>query len=230
VLSSDEFSPHPTAPAHVFLTCFCFCCCFTCCCCQVSKTSFNRFGSKKPNDSSGWTDTPQQAAQRAAGLLPAAGPALHALMGPSAAAADGGEGAPVSAELLAAMAKYNQSHRQKSLLEQHAEQGQQGRKKEKGSKEKEKKEERKEKSKEKSSRKEKEQDSKKRKAAGGWMSAEVHVGAGWRMALMWFSGLLQLCSASKALSTFLVRLLPWKDLQQVVEPAINVSVAWLCQL
>lgn len=145
---------------------------------QVSQTSFNRFGSKKPGDSSGWTDTPQQAAQRAAGLLPAAGPAVYALAGPSASAA-AIEGAPVSAELLAAMAKYNASHRQKSLLEQHAEQAPPGRKKDKGSKErdkekekekeKEEKREKKEKSrdKDKSSRKEKEQGSKgqKRKAA-----------------------------------------------------------------
>jgi hypothetical protein len=140
---------------------------------QVSKTSFNRFGSKKPGDASGWTDTPQQAAQRAAGVLPSSGLAVYALTGPAGSAA-AEEGVPVSAELLAAMTKYNQSHRQKSLLEQHAEQGQQGRKKDKGSKEKEKKEERKEKSrdksKDKSSRKEKEHDSKgqKRKAAGGW--------------------------------------------------------------
>ncbi|KAF6266611.1 hypothetical protein COO60DRAFT_1456472 [Scenedesmus sp. NREL 46B-D3] len=143
--------------------------------CQVSQTSFNRFGSKKPGDTSGWTDTPQQAAQRAAGLLPAAGPAVHALTGPSISGA-AAEGAPVPAELLAAMAKYNKSHRHKSLLEQHAEQGQQGRKKARGSKEKEKeremrdekKEKSKDKSKDKSSRKEKEQDSKgqKRKASG----------------------------------------------------------------
>jgi hypothetical protein len=160
---------------------------------QVSQTSFNRFGSKKPGDSSGWTDTPQQAAQRAAGLLPAAGPAVYALTGPSISGA-AAEGAPVSAELLAAMAKYNQSHRHKSLLEQHAEQGPQVRKKDKSSKEKEKekekerkekekerkekekerKEKSKDKSKDKSSRKEKEQDSKgqKRKASGGWV--------GWR--------------------------------------------------
>jgi hypothetical protein len=151
---------------------------------QVSQTSFNRFGSKKPGDSSGWTDTPQQAAQRAAGLLPAAGPAVYALTGPSISGA-AAEGAPVSAELLAAMAKYNQSHRHKSLLEQHAEQGTQGRKKDKGSKEKEKektkkeekKEKSREKSKDKSSRKEKEQDSKgqKRKASGGCAGGLAHV-------------------------------------------------------
>lgn len=104
---------------------------------QVSQTAFNRFGTRSRGDTSGWTDTPEMAAKRAAGLLTdsSGGPRL-ALAGPAAA---GEGGAPKSAALKAAMAQYGQS-RQKSLLELHAERqaggkgGSKGEKREKGGK------------------------------------------------------------------------------------------------
>lgn len=85
---------------------------------QVSQTSFSRFGTRTRGDTSGWTDTPEVAAKRAAGLLtdtPGAG-----LLTFAGAGAVPGEGAPVSATLKAAMEQYGQN-RQKSLLEMHAE-------------------------------------------------------------------------------------------------------------
>lgn len=101
--------------------------CASCFCCfQTSQTSFSRFGVRQPGDTSSWTDTPQQRAMRAAGLITdsnTAGPA--ALPAPSSAV----EGTPVNAELAAAMRDYAQQHRQKSLLEQHAERQTQGSKK-----------------------------------------------------------------------------------------------------
>jgi hypothetical protein len=85
---------------------------------QVSQTSFSRFGTRTRGDTSGWTDTPEQAAKRAAGLLTdTSGGARLTLAGPGAVP---GEGAPVSATLKAAMEQYGQN-RQKSLLELHAE-------------------------------------------------------------------------------------------------------------
>lgn len=85
---------------------------------QVSQTSFSRFGTRTRGDTSGWTDTPEVAAKRAAGLLTdTPGAARLTFAGAGAAP---GEGAPVSATLKAAMEQYGQN-RQKSLLELHAE-------------------------------------------------------------------------------------------------------------
>lgn len=85
---------------------------------QVSQTSFSRFGTRTRGDTSGWTDTPEVAAKRAAGLLTnTPGAARLTFAGAGSAP---GEGAPVSATLKAAMEQYGQN-RQKSLLELHAE-------------------------------------------------------------------------------------------------------------
>lgn len=77
-----------------------------------------RFGVKPRGDTTGWTDTPEMAALRAAGKLPAPGVPL-ALAAP-APRLTGGE-VPVLPGVAAAVREYNEKHRQKSLLEQHAE-------------------------------------------------------------------------------------------------------------
>lgn len=84
----------------------------------MSQTAFNRFGTRTRGDTSGWTDTPEIAAKRAAGLLTDSSTGARLTL---AAPLTGGESsAPVSATLKAAMEQYGQ-HRQKSLLELHAE-------------------------------------------------------------------------------------------------------------
>jgi hypothetical protein len=84
----------------------------------VSQTAFNRFGTRTRGDTSGWTDTPEIAAKRAAGLLTDSSSGGRLTL---AAPLTGAESsAPVSATLKAAMEQYGQ-HRQKSLLELHAE-------------------------------------------------------------------------------------------------------------
>jgi hypothetical protein len=100
---------------------------------QVSQTTFSRFGPRKAgSDASGWTDTPEQARLRAAGMLPASDSPALALP----AAAGSAEGAPVPAALRAAMEQYSKQHRQKSLMEQHAEEQQKGKTKKHKNKEK----------------------------------------------------------------------------------------------
>jgi hypothetical protein len=88
---------------------------------QISQTAFSRLGARERGDTSGWTDTPQQAALRAAGLLTDAnggGPAMLTA-GAASAGAAGERSGPVSAVLSSAMEKYRQEHRGQTLLEQH---------------------------------------------------------------------------------------------------------------
>ncbi|KIY97034.1 hypothetical protein MNEG_10929 [Monoraphidium neglectum] len=82
---------------------------------------FSRFGIKKRGDTSAWTDTPEQAALRAAGLLPASAnaPLAIAAAGP-AGRLTGGEAAPAPG-VAEAVREYNERNRPKSLLEQHKE-------------------------------------------------------------------------------------------------------------
>eukprot|EP00879_Flechtneria_rotunda_P009959 GHRR01010415.1.p1 GENE.GHRR01010415.1~~GHRR01010415.1.p1 ORF type:complete len:452 (+),score=207.12 GHRR01010415.1:49-1404(+) len=94
---------------------------------QVSQSSFSRFGKCPPGDISSWTDTPEQRARRAAGLL--TDTAMAALTAGSQTATAAMEAAPVSVELMAAMTKYSQQQRQQSLLEQHRKKQQQPQKK-----------------------------------------------------------------------------------------------------
>lgn len=83
----------------------------------MSQTAFNRFGTRTRGDTSGWTDTPEIAAKRAAGLLTDSSTGARLTAAPLTGAESS---APVSATLKAAMEQYGQ-HRQKSLLELHAE-------------------------------------------------------------------------------------------------------------
>lgn len=94
---------------------------------QASQTAFSRFGVRQPGDTSGWTDTPQQRAMRADGLLTNSSTAARQAL-PAAAVV---ESTSVSAELTAAMNEYAAKHRHKTLLEQHAEQQAQESKKKK---------------------------------------------------------------------------------------------------
>jgi hypothetical protein len=82
---------------------------------------FSRFGIKPRGDTSSWTDTPEQAALRAAGKLPlvAGGAPLALTAGPAARLSGSEVAAP--AGVVAAVREYNEKHRQKSLLEEHLE-------------------------------------------------------------------------------------------------------------
>lgn len=133
-------------------------------CLQVSQTSFSRFGTRTRGDTSGWTDTPELAAKRAAGLLTdTSGGARLALAGPGASV----EGsAPVSATLKAAMEQYGQN-RQKSLLELHAERQAAAAKGGSSKSEKKEKGEKKSKSEKKEKEKDRQSDKDKKPAAGG---------------------------------------------------------------
>ncbi|KAI8476395.1 MAG: hypothetical protein J3K34DRAFT_516546 [Monoraphidium minutum] len=123
-----------------------------------------QFGIKPRGDTSGWTDTPEQAKLRAAGMLPPPpGAPLAIAAGPRLT---GGEIAapPGVAE---AVREYNEKHRGKSLLEQHMDrQAAAGKEKRREGKEKEKsKEKEKGKGKDKG-KKEKKDKGEKRPAAG----------------------------------------------------------------
>ena len=98
---------------------------------QRSVTAFSLSGVKERGDTTGWTDTPQQKAMRAAGLLPAAGQGPLALT--SGPVGGGGVGgvlgleASVAPQVAAAIKQYSEAAgRQKSLLEQHLERQQKG--------------------------------------------------------------------------------------------------------
>jgi hypothetical protein len=126
----------------------------------------SRFGIKKRGDTSAWTDTPEQAALRAAGLLPASAnaPLAIAAAGP-AGRLTGGEAAPAPG-VAEAVREYNERNRPKSLLEQHKERQAAAAAAQKGGKAK-----KKEKSGEKGDKGKKEKEKgQKRPAAGEWQA------------------------------------------------------------